>query len=197
MTNTLGQLLYVPSCIVFTIWNGQDFLDTYFKELYACTDKGGKSDTNVSYRTWFLNKMVAHFTMRTYGVNQAIDYWRHLVTSKESSNLKFFFLGKDPVTLYVCTMFWATIFYTYGQYGRRYDGMIMLGFDRTLWPEIFFRPEQYYPVTGYPLQVCPKNSGEIGRTITGFFSDTGYVINYWPCDSVFLSSLSCLWICPT
>ena len=39
---------------------------------------------------WFTDKMVAHFTMRTYGVNHVLGIWLH----RKSRQIRFF-LGKD------------------------------------------------------------------------------------------------------
>ena len=59
--------------------------------------------------------MVAHFTMRTYGVNHEFRF----VTSKESGQIRFV-PEKTYFTSYVRNMFWATILYKYNASNSAY-----------------------------------------------------------------------------
>ena len=56
---------------------------------------------------WFLYWMVAHFTMRTYVVNQAFRFYKAFGFIEDSSN-PIFFSQKTYFASYVRNMFWAT-----------------------------------------------------------------------------------------
>ena len=50
-------------------------------------------------RHWFLFEMVTHFTMRTYGVNQAFQFVNGIWIHRNSRQIRF--LLKRPVLLYI------------------------------------------------------------------------------------------------
>ena len=57
--------------------------------------------------------MVAHFTIRTYGVNQEFRYVESVCLHRKSRQIRFIFRRKPFFTSYVRNMFWATILFKY------------------------------------------------------------------------------------
>ena len=57
--------------------------------------------------------MVAHFIMRSYGVNQAFDLFKALVYIERVVKSEFIFRKKTYFTSYVRNIFLATILYKY------------------------------------------------------------------------------------
>ena len=53
------------------------------------------------YIPWFLYQMVAHFTMRTYGVNQEFRFAEGIWLHRKSRQIRFFF-GKDLSLHHTC-----------------------------------------------------------------------------------------------
>jgi len=63
--------------------------------------------------------MVAHFTMRTHGVNQAFWFVEGIWLHRESHQIRFFFRKKTLFTSYVRNVNWATISYKNHDIGRQ------------------------------------------------------------------------------
>ena len=55
--------------------------------------------------------MVAHFTLRTYGVNQEFRFAEGIWLHRKSRRIPFYFRKKTFFTSYMRNMFWATISY--------------------------------------------------------------------------------------
>ena len=61
--------------------------------------------------------MVAHFTMRTHGVNQAFRFVEGIWLHRKSHQIRFFFREKILFSSYVRNVKWASILYKSRDYG--------------------------------------------------------------------------------
>ena len=71
-------------------------------------------------KPWFLDKMVVHFTMRTYGVNQVFRIVEGIWINRNSHQIRNFYSVETYSISYVRNSFCATILFNYHESNSLY-----------------------------------------------------------------------------